>query len=732
MDSTLGPTDRRGEVITFYSYKGGTGRTMALSNAACIFGRDGDRRVLAIDWDLEAPGLHFYLRPTHSAVDGTSTAGVAGYFSAALEIAQGPAVAEDEDARAEAILSQLDLAQFIRPTGLTGIDLMPAGRLDSSYGDQLGGLDWRRLYELAPGLYRAFARRVADEYDVVLVDSRTGMTDISGICTSLLPDKLVVVFTPNHQSLTGIEKLIQGSMRYRQMSRDIRPLLIYPLASRIDGQRDKLRAAWRQGDPSAGVEGYQPQFERVFGEAYALDRCDMSNYFENVQAPHSPDYAFGEEIAALSLGEADRLSLVRGYESLLEWLRTSAAPWQNPHVVQAKRRFEERLAKEKVEAARTGDTRSVVKTFEEMLDYLRAHLGDRDLEVVDLEMALAEMYTENLIDLDGYGRVLDALAEQLSILRGTYFLKSVRLLLLGSARLSDSLATKLRALPWIEAVRGALRTHALSPDGIAPGDVLVDVGHELFGAGSFVEARVIQEFLRDRNQSLSGDDRRTLESMNDLATTLRAMGELADARKLQSSLVDTASRTLGHADASTRSYLVNYADTLIRTGDLVIAEDLLRRVIRDDGKSAADLVDLPAMTARRLLAQVEEWKGDHEAATLLTREVLDMSRRIFGETDERTIDAMISLGTALLRQESFAPALDLLGRVVDLRRSALGITHPLTARAIQDHEKAEFASQRSHSKSVLPDSIGISMEAVEAPTLRDLLEAKRSDADAAR
>ena len=47
---------RDGRIITFYSYKGGTGRTMALANTAWILAANG-YRVLAADWDLEAPGL---------------------------------------------------------------------------------------------------------------------------------------------------------------------------------------------------------------------------------------------------------------------------------------------------------------------------------------------------------------------------------------------------------------------------------------------------------------------------------------------------------------------------------------------------------------------------------------------------------------------------------------------------------------------------------------------------
>src|ERR1700737_3277213 len=49
-----------GQVISFYSFKGGTGRTMALANVACLLSAQNKGRVLMIDWDLEAPGLHFF------------------------------------------------------------------------------------------------------------------------------------------------------------------------------------------------------------------------------------------------------------------------------------------------------------------------------------------------------------------------------------------------------------------------------------------------------------------------------------------------------------------------------------------------------------------------------------------------------------------------------------------------------------------------------------------------
>ena len=59
-----------GEVVTFYSYKGGTGRTMSMVNLACLL---ADRlnfgeRILLIDWDLEAPGLHRYFHSRRQSI----------------------------------------------------------------------------------------------------------------------------------------------------------------------------------------------------------------------------------------------------------------------------------------------------------------------------------------------------------------------------------------------------------------------------------------------------------------------------------------------------------------------------------------------------------------------------------------------------------------------------------------------------------------------------------------
>jgi MinD-like ATPase involved in chromosome partitioning or flagellar assembly len=45
------------EIVSFYSYKGGVGRSLSLANVAAVLAQRG-KRVVCIDFDLEAGGLH--------------------------------------------------------------------------------------------------------------------------------------------------------------------------------------------------------------------------------------------------------------------------------------------------------------------------------------------------------------------------------------------------------------------------------------------------------------------------------------------------------------------------------------------------------------------------------------------------------------------------------------------------------------------------------------------------
>src|SRR5262252_3769061 len=85
------------------------------------------------------------------------------------------------------------------------LDLLPAGKQGSSYSQRVNAFNWQNFYDrLGGGVFlEAVKARMRSEYDYVLVDSRTGVSDTAGICTVQMPDTLVVCFTANNQSIEG-------------------------------------------------------------------------------------------------------------------------------------------------------------------------------------------------------------------------------------------------------------------------------------------------------------------------------------------------------------------------------------------------------------------------------------------------------------------------------------------------------------------------------------------------
>ena len=182
-------------VTTFYSFKGGVGRTMALVNVAVTLALRG-RRVLVVDFDVEAPGLDTFgvLRPREEVP------GVIDFVTQYLEVGQAPA--------ANSFIGE---CPAIGDQG-GGLWIMPSGR-NETYAAKFNQVDWGSLYERHDGfllfedLKEQWNQIVQPDY--VLIDSRTGHTDTSGICTRQLPNSVVILFFPNEQNLRGLTDVVR-------------------------------------------------------------------------------------------------------------------------------------------------------------------------------------------------------------------------------------------------------------------------------------------------------------------------------------------------------------------------------------------------------------------------------------------------------------------------------------------------------------------------------------------
>jgi MinD-like ATPase involved in chromosome partitioning or flagellar assembly len=330
-------TDRTGEVITFYSYKGGVGRSMALANVATLLAHAG-QRVLAIDFDLEAPGLHRYFgvgsEPSHTAAGG-----VVEFFTelrarferfgpelggSAAPFGSAPNADTEERLRAsvEELIEQgayyrkVTVANPNNPDRPAELTLMMSGHFDASYPERVRTFPWQSFYEAYPMFVELLAEQWTAHFDYILIDSRTGTTDVGNLCTVLLPEKLVLVCTPNEQALHGAIEVGRQAVQLRKASPDLRPLPLFPLISRIENAEDALQRKW--------ITEARRRFEAVFREVYGMNK-DLAVYFDTIQIPHKSFYAYGEVIAAERERITEARSLVAVYREFVEALRSNNA-----------------------------------------------------------------------------------------------------------------------------------------------------------------------------------------------------------------------------------------------------------------------------------------------------------------------------------------------------------------------------------------------------------------------
>src|SRR5579863_702176 len=147
MSDTPPEESRKGRIVTFYSYKGGTGRTMALANVAWILAASG-KRVLVADWDLESPGLHRFLAPFLDLAVGDAP----GVIDLVRDYEWVAAASHEEERRRAYISAHARIQKYVIPvkrwtfTGEGSLEFLSAGRQNRDYLATLSALDWDNFY----------------------------------------------------------------------------------------------------------------------------------------------------------------------------------------------------------------------------------------------------------------------------------------------------------------------------------------------------------------------------------------------------------------------------------------------------------------------------------------------------------------------------------------------------------------------------------------------------------
>jgi cellulose biosynthesis protein BcsQ len=202
-------------IVSFYSFKGGVGRSTTLAILALMAAREG-RRVLVVDLDLEAPGLTpLLLDPTKDS----PTPSVLDYLLTATATKRPPKSLPYIELRIPTFLQQ------------TPLFLAPAGHLDANYLQRLSRLDLSARFpnEVSPlqGALNSLLKRLkkAIEPDLIFIDCRTGLSDLGGLALFGLSHAEVLVGREGRQDLEGLALVAQALCRRDRPERTFYPLL---------------------------------------------------------------------------------------------------------------------------------------------------------------------------------------------------------------------------------------------------------------------------------------------------------------------------------------------------------------------------------------------------------------------------------------------------------------------------------------------------------------------------
>ncbi|HEX5748299.1 MAG TPA: pentapeptide repeat-containing protein [Archangium sp.] len=184
-------------ISTFYSFKGGVGRSLLLANVGVSLARSS-QKVLLWDLDMEAPGMHYISGLRAQKLPAR------GFLEWLVDWQQAGSLIPE----GHLLESFLSLAYAV--PNIPGLFVLPAFGERGNFARLYQQIDWHAFTARNPELGLKLFQRLLDalsakfQYDHVLLDSRTGITDLGGLLTAVLPHATVLVGNYSAQNTVGL------------------------------------------------------------------------------------------------------------------------------------------------------------------------------------------------------------------------------------------------------------------------------------------------------------------------------------------------------------------------------------------------------------------------------------------------------------------------------------------------------------------------------------------------
>ena len=225
------------KTVTFFSYKGGVGRTLAAANFAVYLAKLG-LKVVIMDFDLDAPGVDSKF-PNFSLP--SKQRGLIDYI---LEFQRDGS----DPGPVKAMVCTVPISS---PRQEYSLSLIPAGDyLGADYSAKLNELSWSTIFSKdrdGVAFFQIFLDRIEKELspDVLVIDSRTGFSEIGGLCTQQLADETVILSSLANESVKmtrHLAKVIGDSEIAKQLNKKVETKIVVtrlPKPSEIDKEKTR-------------------------------------------------------------------------------------------------------------------------------------------------------------------------------------------------------------------------------------------------------------------------------------------------------------------------------------------------------------------------------------------------------------------------------------------------------------------------------------------------------------
>ena len=186
-------SENKARVISFYSYKGGVGRTVSLIQSAYNLAQKG-KKVVLIDLDIEAPSFNSIFK---NDIKGSN--GLVKYLF-------------NKYSKNREMLSEIEeVSSVVTKLNINckgEIYVIPCGKIDLEYVNSLQIIKEKVIYE--NNYIRELINNVVEKYNVdyVFIDSRTGINNWGAIAIADISDEVFLIAYPNYENYEGIKLIL--------------------------------------------------------------------------------------------------------------------------------------------------------------------------------------------------------------------------------------------------------------------------------------------------------------------------------------------------------------------------------------------------------------------------------------------------------------------------------------------------------------------------------------------